>query len=179
MSRCQQRLPTGRTENFVRAIFYIFNSIKGNDFGKKGPMMLLKSLNYAIDSIQGEKSISTNSRSTFRMNLKTFSRIARNGRFSINFSIVFSRIYGDGIMCLSVREEKNAIRIDGWTKLFLETIVYNLIEDFSRNFYPIVHNWKEKKNISLMHVPSSSYQLEETRTFKSRCKSEKGNVSSS
>lgn len=55
MSRCQQRLPTGRTENFVRAIFYIFNSIKGNDFGKKGPMMLLKSLNYAIDSIQGEK----------------------------------------------------------------------------------------------------------------------------
>lgn len=63
-------------------------------------------------------------------------------------------------MCLSVREEKSAIRIDEWTKLFLETIVYNLIEDFSRNFYPIVHNWKEKKNISLMHVPSTSYQLE-------------------
>lgn len=33
----------------------------------------------------------------------------------------------------------------------------NLIEE---TFIPIVHSWKEGKNISLMHVPSSSYQLE-------------------
>lgn len=136
--------------------------------------MLLKSLNYAIDSIQGEK-FSLNFSRELENFLKNCSKWKIFDQFLDRFLENLRR--WNYVSLCERRKKRNSNR-------WMDEIISrnNRLQSYRRFFKKLLSHCPQlegKKNISLMHVPSSSYQLEETRTFKSRCKSEKGNVSSS
>lgn len=130
----------------------------------KSPMMLLKSLNYAIDSILKEKRASRPTLAQLFTSMWTWKLPKNCSKWNIFRSIVFSRIYGDGIMCPRLCERKRKCNSSGWTKLFLETIVSR---SNRRNFYSHCPQLEGRKKY--FFNARTKFFLP-TWTFKSRCK---------